>query len=122
MVLNSVLKVVSASTSLLIRHNKVREGCVYVYGFTSAKGIALMMKRHMRLRVLRSSSDAQSSFPRSSVVDSLLTWGMLKTTRADLRWTASTPVLRVFGRGSQEQEAYSSTGLTSCLLYALIRS
>ena len=29
MVLNSVLKVVSASTSL-IRHNKVREGCVYL--------------------------------------------------------------------------------------------
>ena len=117
MVLNSVLKVVSASTSLLIRHNKVREGCVYVYGFTSAKGIALMMKRHMRLRVLRSSSGAQSSFPRSSVVvDSLRTRGMLKTTRADLLWTASTPVLRVFGRGSQEQEAYSSTGLTSCLL------
>ena len=30
MVLNSVLKVVSASTSLLIRYNKVREGCVYL--------------------------------------------------------------------------------------------
>ena len=30
MVLNSVLKVVSASTSLLIRHNKVREGCIYL--------------------------------------------------------------------------------------------
>ena len=28
MVLNSVLKVVSASTSVHIRHNKVREGCV----------------------------------------------------------------------------------------------
>ena len=27
---NSVLKVVSASISLLIRHNKVREGCVYL--------------------------------------------------------------------------------------------
>ena len=30
MVLNSVLKVVSLSTSLLIRYNKVREGCVYL--------------------------------------------------------------------------------------------
>ena len=30
MMLNSVLKVVSASTSFLIRHNKVREGCVYL--------------------------------------------------------------------------------------------
>ena len=29
MVLNSVLKVVSAGTSLLIRRNKVREACVY---------------------------------------------------------------------------------------------
>ena len=28
--LNSVLKVVSASTTLLIRCNKVREGCVYL--------------------------------------------------------------------------------------------
>ena len=42
MVLNSVLKAVLASTSLLIEHNKVREGA-----FTSAKCIAL--KRHMRL-------------------------------------------------------------------------
>ena len=30
MVLNSVLKVVSASTSLLIKYNKVREVCVYL--------------------------------------------------------------------------------------------
>ena len=30
MVLNSALKVVSASTSLLIRYNKVREGCFYL--------------------------------------------------------------------------------------------
>ena len=30
MVLNSVLKIVSATTSLLLRHNKVREGCVYL--------------------------------------------------------------------------------------------
>ena len=65
----------------------------------------------MRLWLLRSSS-AQSSFLRGYVE---------KTTRTDLRCTASTWVLRVFRRGSQEQEAYSSTGLTSCL-YALIRS
>ena len=37
MVLNSVLKVVSASTSLLIRHNKVREGCVYLSKVHSSK-------------------------------------------------------------------------------------
>ena len=30
MVLNSVLKVVSANTSLLIRYNKVRDGRVYL--------------------------------------------------------------------------------------------
>ena len=30
LVLNSVLKVVSPSASLPIRHNKVREGCVYL--------------------------------------------------------------------------------------------
>ena len=69
MVLNSVLKVVSSSTSLLIRYKKVREGCVYLSKMHSSD----------------SSSGAKSSFPRSSVVDSLLTRGMLKTTRADLR-------------------------------------
>ena len=30
MVLNSVLMVISASTSLLIRYNKVRKGCFYL--------------------------------------------------------------------------------------------
>ena len=37
MVLNSVLKVVSASTSLLIRCKKVREGCIYLSNVHSSK-------------------------------------------------------------------------------------
>ena len=49
------------------------------------------------------------------VVEALLMRGMLNTMRADLLCTTSTIDDRVFGSGSHEQEAYSSTGRTSCL-------
>ena len=65
MVLNSVLKVISAS---IIRYNRVTEGYFYLSNVHGSK-----------------EAYVQSSFLRSSVVDSLLTRGMLKTTRADLR-------------------------------------
>ena len=78
MVLNSVLKVVSAGTSLLIRYNKVTEGCAY-------------------LSKVHSSEEAYASV--TSWFFKLCPVKFSEELSADLHWAALTRVLRVFGRG-----------------------
>ena len=64
MVLSSVLKVVSASTSLLIRFNKFREGCVYFSKVhSSEKAYAFLTFSFFKRCLVKFSEELSGMFP-----------------------------------------------------------